>query len=103
MRSAVGGILVIHKGAEHSIAVADMMTIDCYVFAGRLIIRAFQGKQATQLAFLPGKQVMEVILCVIRAHNGVIDLCAGYGKPGNKIPVLSQTRIQINAGACLRR
>ena len=38
MCRAVGGILVIHQGTEHGVAMADVMAIDRYVLAGGLVI-----------------------------------------------------------------
>ena len=56
---------------------AQMMTIEGDVLAGLPIVRAFQRKQTSQLAFLPAKQMAQVIRGVIRAHDWIADHGAG--------------------------
>ena len=76
---------------------AQMMTIDGDVLAGLPIVRAFQRKQASQLAFLPIEQVTQVIRGIIRTNDGIADHGAGNRKLGNEVLVLGKTRFQINA------
>lgn len=93
----VVSLLVIHEGAEHGTAVAQVMAVDGDVPAGRFVVRAGQGEQAAQLAFLAGKQVVQVVCRIVRAHHGVVDDGAGDGEPGHKVPVLCAACRQIHS------
>ena len=75
-----------------------MVAVDGDVLTGLLIVRTFQRKQTSQLAFLSIEQVAQVIRRVIRAHDRIADHSAGNRKPGNEVLVLGQARLQINAG-----
>ena len=96
MIGVVAGTFVIHEGAEHGAAVVQVVPIDGDVPTGRRVIRAGERKQAAQLAFLPGKQVVKVVRRVVRPHHGVINHRSGDGKPGHKVLVLRRARRQIN-------
>ena len=93
---AVVSLLVIHEGAEHGVAVAQVVPIDGNVPAGRRVIRAGKRKQAAQLAFLAGKQVVQVVCRIVRSHHGVVDDGVGNGEPGHKVLVLCGACNQIH-------
>ena len=88
----VKGLLLIRKQrSEHKLAAAgvgDMVPVDGNVPSGCLVIRLFQGKQRPQLTLLPGKAVGQVIVRIIRQHDGVVDIGAGDFQPGHEIRVL---------------
>ena len=90
-------LLIVNQGAEHRVAMAQMVAIDGDVLAGLPIVRAFQRKQASQLTFLSIEQVAQVICGIIRTNDGIADHGAGNRKPGNEVLVLGKTRLQINA------
>ena len=55
-------LFVIQQCAEHSIAVAQMVAIDCDILTWLLIVRTLEGEQGAELAFLAGKQMLQIVL-----------------------------------------
>ena len=74
-----------------------MVAVYGNVSAGTFIIRLAQGKQRSDLAFLAGKSVGQIIIHVVCPHHRIVDLGAGDFEPGHKITVLCLAGIQVNA------
>ena len=99
MLLVIGHILVLDQGAEHRVALAQVMAIYRNVLAGLLIVGCGQGEQAPQLALFSREQVIEVIRCVIRAHDRIADRSPWDRKPGGKVFILRPAGGKIQAGS----
>ena len=95
-------VLVAKQRAEHHLIVApDVMPIDGDVPARCLEIRFAERKQRTNVALFASERMVQVVVCIIRLHDGIIDRRIGNPQPSDEISVGSKTGGQIHAGLSL--
>ena len=67
-------LLILHQGAEHGLCMtSEVMTVNGDILAWGLKIRSFQRKQRSQITFLPGESMVEIVIGIIRLDHRIID------------------------------
>ena len=81
--------LVILQSPEH-FAALNVMTVNNKVIAARKVA-VFLNIRCTQVAVFLFKIALQIVVRLIRRlHHGIIEGCAGYGKPANHIRVFQK-------------
>ena len=81
-------LLILHQGAEHGLCMtSEVMTVNGDILAWGLKIRSFQRKQRSQITFLPGERMVEIVIGIIRLDHRVIDRGVRDLQPADEIRV----------------
>ena len=94
-------VLVPHERREHLLAAAaQVMPIDGDVPPRRSAIRIRQRKQRSNYARLSAERMVQVIIGIIRLHDGIIHVRLRNPQPCDKIRILRQTCGQVHRNLC---
>ena len=76
------------------------MSVDGDVPPRCLIIRIRQRKQRSNYALFPAERMVQVVIGIIRLHDGIIHVRPRNPQPRDKIRILRQTCGQVHRNLC---
>ena len=94
-------VLVPHERREHLLAAAaQVMPVDGDIPPRRFVIRIRQRKQRSDHALFSAERMVQVVIRIIRLHDGIIHVRPRNPQPRNKIRILRQICGQVHRNLC---